>query len=466
MKKLALFKALLLVCLLMSLATPVLAADGGHGEAHMPPLWLVSFFVVLILAIAILPLTPAHHWWENNWNRLLVAVACGLYPTIYYLQHDWHVLEHAMVVEYIPFIVLLGALYMIAGGIRLTGDLEASPIVNTTFIAVGTALASFIGTTGASMLLIRPILQTNRERKHRVHTVIFFIFLVSNIGGSLLPIGDPPLFLGYLAGIPFFWTLGLWKIWLPLCLTMLLIYFLLDTYYHRKESPRMKEWDHEAVRPMRVEGLINFVWLAGVVACVIFVNQNSSIELFQKTFMREGIMVLLVALSYLTSPKGVRKANRFTMHPIAEVAALFLGIFVAVQPALALLSIRGGELGVDTTMEFFWGTGILSAFLDNAPTYLVFFKTAAGMAAAGGPGAEQVLIGTGIDKVPELFLVAISAGAVFMGAMTYIGNGPNFMVKAIAEEAGIRMPSFGGYMKWSCLFLLPVFVVLTLIFFG
>jgi Na+/H+ antiporter NhaD/arsenite permease-like protein len=353
---------------------------------------------------------------------------------------------------------------VISGGIRLTGDLVAAPHTNLIFIAIGTLLASFIGTTGASLLLIRPLLQTNRERQYKVHTVIFFIFLVANIGGSLLPIGDPPLFLGYLAGVPFFWTLAMWQLWLPTSLFLLTIYYFVDRIYYAQELPYRRRLDEMMREPLRLRGLRNFIWLLGVVASVIFMHERSPVPFFRFLYCRELSMLLMVGLALLTSPRQNWKDNEFTMGPITEVAALFFGIFITMTPALVLLKAKGSALGVDTQVEYFWGTGVLSSFLDNAPTYLVFFKTAAGSVTAGA--LEPVnLIGTEIDKVPHHILLAISAGAVFMGANTYIGNGPNFMVRAVAEEAGIRMPSFFGYMLWSGLILIPTFILVSLVFF-
>ncbi len=450
---------------LLAWAGPVLASEaGGEGPIHVPPIWMMGFFGAMLLAIAVLPLTPLNHWWEKNRNRLLVSVVLGAYPAIYYVQHDFPELSHVMLHEYVPFIVLLGSLFMIAGGIRLTGDLQASPGVNTSFIAIGTLLASCIGTTGASMLLIRPLLQTNRERTYRVHTVIFFIFLVSNIGGSLLPIGDPPLFLGYLAGVPFFWTLNLWTVWLPTSLVVLLLYYLLDRVYYAKELPAVREWDRQAIEPLRLRGGLNFLWLLGIVAAVITMHAHSPVALLRIPYAREATMVLMVVLAFATSPRQNWKDNYFTMGPIVEVAVLFLGIFITMTPTLAILKANGAQLGVDSPAKFFWSTGALSSFLDNTPTYMVFFKAASGAVAEGAIHAGT-LIGHGIDKVPHRMLMAISAGAVFMGANTYIGNGPNFMVKAIAEESGIKMPSFFGYMRWSLAILMPIFILVSLIFF-
>jgi Na+/H+ antiporter NhaD/arsenite permease-like protein len=459
--------AALLGLLFVSAPAAAWASEGGAaGEhaAHIPPLWTVSFFVAMLLAIALIPLSRLHHWWESNLHKLYVALLLGAYPAYYYLTREPHQIGHVMIYEYVPFIVLLGSLFMISGGVRVTGDLRADPRTNSAFIAIGTLLASFIGTTGASMLLIRPLLQTNRERQYKVHTVIFFIFLVSNIGGSLLPIGDPPLFLGYLSGVPFFWTLKLWKIWLPTCCLLLVLYYFLDRAYYRRELPGARAWDRTALEPMRIAGARNFIWLGGVVASVIFMHQHSPIPLFRIPFLREVTMLVMVALAFATSPRRNWTDNRFTMGPIAEVAALFIGIFLTMVPALAILRARGGELGVDSPMKFFWGSGSLSSFLDNAPTYLVFFKAASGAVASGAMPALE-LVGNGVDKVPAHILMAISAGSVFMGANTYIGNGPNFMVKAIAEESGVRMPTFLGYMKWSVGFLIPTFILVSLIFF-
>ncbi len=458
--------AVLLVAgaLLAAVPSAWAAAEGGETAGTIPPLWTAVFFVAMLLAIALFPLTPLHHWWESNFKRLLVSIALAAYPALYYFHHDVGELSHVMLQEYIPFIVLLGSLFMISGGIRLTGDLQATPLNNSLFIALGTLLASCIGTTGASMLLIRPLLQTNRERQFKIHTVIFFIFLVSNIGGSLLPIGDPPLFLGYLAGVPFFWTLNLWQVWLPTSLLVLVIYFLVDRIYYRRELPAVREWDRTAIQPLRVRGSLNFVWLLGVVMAVIFMQPHSPVPFFRLPYLREATMLVMVGLAFATSPMANWRENHFTMGPIVEVAVLFLGIFVTMTPVLEILRARGGELGVNTPGKFFWSTGFLSSFLDNTPTYMVFFKAASGAVAEGAIHAGS-LVGHGIDKVPHRMLMAISAGAVFMGANTYIGNGPNFMVKAIAEESGIKMPSFFGYMRWSLGILIPVFLLVTLVFF-
>ncbi|MDY7108616.1 MAG: sodium:proton antiporter [Planctomycetota bacterium] len=439
-------------------------AGGAHHEA--PPLWGIGIlpFIALLGCIAILPLLPAtHHWWESNLNRLGVALACGGAALVYYFfaegpQQILPVLNHAVPAEYVPFIVLLFSLYVISGGICLKGDLAAHPSTNTAFLAFGALIASFIGTTGASMLLIRPLLQTNSERKHVVHTVVFFIFLVSNIGGCLLPIGDPPLFLGYLRGVAFFWTFHLVVEWAICCGVLLVIYFLLDTWFYRREKPRDIRRDETEKRPLRVTGGINILWLAGIVACVATISHEKEFLGTGWTpfpFLREVLMLGFVGISLLTTPKGAREDNQFNYAAILEVAALFIGIFIAMQVPIDVLRVYGPNLGLTQPWHFFWATGSLSSFLDNAPTYVVFFETAASF--------EETRLPETVIREP--LLVGISLGAVFMGAMTYIGNGPNFMVKAIAEQSGVRMPSFFGYMfKYSIPMLVPVFVVITMIF--
>jgi len=341
-------------------------------------------------------------------------------------------------------IILLGGLYAIAGGIRLWGDLEATPLTNTAFLALGALLASFVGTTGASMLLIRPLLQTNSERARVKHTVIFFIFLVSNVGGMLTPLGDPPLFLGYLEGVPFSWTFRLWLPWLCTTSALLLTYFVWDSIQHTYEPLAALRRDRRRLEPLRLQGGVNGLWLAGVVLAVAFVGEP----------WREAIIVALVGLSWWSTPRGVRRANGFTVYPIVEVAVIFFGIFLTMIPALELLRARGSELGVREPWQFFWATGVLSSFLDNAPTYLTF------LALAQGLGLADEVVG-----VSHAVLTGISLGAVFMGANTYIGNAPNFMVKSIAEEAGVKMPSFFGYMAYSSSILLPLFVAATFLFF-
>jgi Na+/H+ antiporter NhaD/arsenite permease-like protein len=395
----------------------------------------------MLVTIAACPLLFPH-WWEANRNKLAISGALGL-PVVgwYWVRSSHAVAETAQ--DYVSFIILLAGLYTISGGIRLSGNLPATPLVNTSFLAAGALLASFVGTTGASMLLIRPLLETNRERRHVTHSVVFFIFLVSNIGGLLTPLGDPPLFLGYLMGVPFRWTFGLWRPWLAMVTALLAVYFVWDSVRYRQEASRRLRQDRAETEPLALRGVVNVLWLLGVVAAVALLRAP----------WREVAIVGLAALSVWTSPLGVRKANAFTTYPIVEVAVLFLGIFATMIPALELLRTRGGELGVREPWQFFWTTGMLSSFLDNAPTYVTFLALAQGL---GLPGE--------VVGVPERLLAAISLGAVFMGANTYIGNAPNFMVKAIAEEAGVRMPSFVGYMAYSGAVLLPLFALLTVLF--
>lgn len=441
---------------LMAFAPATALASGG-GSGELPPMWMLTFFVVMLLSIAVLPLTRLEHWWHKNENKLKVGMALAAYPLVWVtlISHNysalWHVLE-----EYVSFIVLLGTLFYVSGGILLKGDLKATPETNLKFLLFGTSIASLIGTTGASMLLIRPLLRTNQQRRYKVHIVIFFIFLVSNIGGSLLPIGDPPLFLGYLRGVPFLWTLSLWKEMLTVCVILLTAFYLLDRHFWRRESDKVKQLDAGAVEPLAVEGKANVIWLIGIVLCVALIKPEYGL------FLREAAMIGCAAASKFTTKGDIRERNRFSWFPILEVAALFIGIFLTMIPAQMLLSARGGELGVDTPAKFFWVTGLLSSFLDNAPTYVVFFETAKGMVEHGQLGGELV---SDTITVPVIVLQAISVGAVFMGANTYIGNGPNFMVKAIAEEQKIEMPSFFGYMKWSGLVLIPCFILVSVLFF-
>jgi Na+/H+ antiporter NhaD/arsenite permease-like protein len=413
-----------------------------HGEAFVPSLAWALPFVALLLSIAVLPLaTP--HFWESNLRKLGIAVALGAPVFVLYLRfHPQALLETAG--DYVSFMVLLAGLFVISGGVFLEGDLQATPRTNATFLAVGALFASFVGTTGASMLLIRPVLQTNRERKHVAHTVVFFIFLVANIGGCLTPLGDPPLFLGYLQGVPFTWTLRLFVPWLATVLLLLLVYYLWDLWAYAREAPADRRRDFLEVRPIRIAGRTNLLLLGGVLAAVAFLGAP----------WRELAIVALAAYAYWRSDPALLAANHFAFHPILEVAALFAGIFVTMLPALDVLRARGAELGVHAPWQFFWATGTLSSFLDNTPTYLTF------LALAQGLSLSPEVVG-----VSHRVLVAISLGAVFMGANTYIGNGPNFMVKAIAEARGVRMPSFGGYMLYSAAVLLPVFLLVTLVFF-
>jgi len=469
-------------------------AESSHGESAtiIPPaiIWVFPF-VLLLLAIAAMPLIGfTEHWWHSNLNRFIIAGGLGLITLGYYAffhahaidahwpahqvieptgsgvqwEMAWTVFANAMLSEYIPFIVLLFSLYTISGGIRISGDVPAHSFTNTAFITVGGLLASFIGTTGAAMLLIRPLLATNSERKHVKHTVIFFIFVVCNCGGCLLPIGDPPLFLGYLRGVPFLWTMKLFWPWLFSNACIIAIYWVWDHFYaYPKETIVDVDRDETQVRRLKFEGMgINGLLLVGVIFSVALLDPSKTFpgtDWHAWMYLREIVQLSLVALSLLLGSAALRKANRFDYHAILEVAALFCGIFICMQPALQILNVRGPDLGVDTPMKFFWATGILSSFLDNAPTYVVFFETARTLPIEAGP----VVALPGPD-IMEHFLLGISLGAVLMGAMTYIGNGPNFMVKAIAEASGIKMPSFFGYMVYSVCVLVPVFLLTSWIF--
>ena len=459
------------------------ADDAGHDPADnsAPPLWTVAPFVLLLAAIATFPLMHfTMHWWESNLNRFKIAGSLAALTLLYYLllhgnaiEGHWPahhvadptssavqfnlvrtVLENAILGEYIPFIVLLFSLYTINGGIRITGDLQANPITNALFMAAGGVLASLIGTTGAAMLLIRPLLETNRQRKYVAHTLVFFIFVVCNAGGLLLPLGDPPLFLGYLNGVAFLWTLKLWKSWLLVNGLLLIVYFAWDHFYaYPREAQRDIARDKTLVRPLSFLGLWpNALLLAGVVFAVGLLDPSKPFpgtEWHPGLYLREAVELGLVLLSLWLGSRAVRVANSFNFGAIVEVAALFIGIFICMQPALEILNVRGPRLGLDTPHEFFWASGSLSAVLDNAPTYLVFFKTAWAMS----PNPSELTATGGVD---EALLMGISLGSVFMGAMTYIGNGPNFMVKAIAESSGVKMPSFFGYLLYSIGVLLPI----------
>jgi Na+/H+ antiporter NhaD/arsenite permease-like protein len=410
---------------------------------------LIAPFILMLLAIAVCPLTVPH-WWESHGHKALVAVLLGG-PIAGYLllqgEPGWTRLQHILL-EYAEFIVLLGALYTISGGIVLRGDLQATPLVNACFLGLGALLASVMGTTGASMLLIRPLLQTNAERRYVAHTVVFFIFLVSNIGGCLTPLGDPPLFLGYLRGVPFTWTLSLWLPWLLLVLLLLSVYVVWDSIMHARETPQALQRDRTQIEPLRLHGRRNVLFLGLVIAAVALAPFP----------WRPMLMLAAVGGALLCDASGARQANQFTYAPIIEVAVLFIGIFLTMHPVLELLAHHGASLGVNTPTRFFWVTGLLSSFLDNAPTYVTFFEAARAQTSPGDAGAL-------IAGVPTLWLEAISLGAVLMGANTYIGNGPNFMVKAVAEEAGVAMPSFFGYMLYSMLILLPLFLGLSFVMF-
>ena len=421
-------------------------------------------FVVMLLTIAVAPLV-AEHWWEKNRNKLiftlLVSIPTAIFLVCVGLGHN---VQHQLLFDYIPFIMLLLALFVVTGGINIRGDIAATPTVNTLLLFGGWMLASFMGTTGAAMLMIRPLLQINQQRKHRVHTVLFFIALVANCGGLLTPLGDPPLFLLYLRGASFEWFFELLPQWIFVGFVLLAIYAIVDKWLYKQEPIEHLKRDAQEQEPINVTGSINFIWLAAVIACVIFLNASyipamadHHAPLYLK-FLREIALLVIILLSLKTTDRKVREANHFSWEPIAEVAILFVGIFTTMTPALLYLNAHAPSLGLSEPWQFYYSTGILSSFLDNAPTAVAFHTVASGLPVVEGA--------TYVAGIPEVLLKVISLGAVFFGAMTYIGNGPNFMVKAIAEQEGVEMPSFFGYMvKFSLVVLLPVYVLTQLIFF-
>lgn len=463
--------------------TPV-AMAAGPGAPHLEGgelglVWVAPFAGIL-LSIAIFPLL-APHFWHSHFGKVSAFWAFAfLIPFTIFHGFNLALFEvlHVGFLEYFPFIILLLSLFTVAGGVRVTGKLRGTPAVNTAILFIGTVIASWMGTTGAAMLLIRPILRANAWRKNKVHVVVFFIFLVANIGGSLTPLGDPPLFLGFLKGVDFFWPTT--HMFIPMVLVasvLLVVFYILDSFMYRREAgdgaPAEEEDDQGAEQEkLGLDGKVNILLLAGVVGAVLlsgiwkpgfaFTIYHVDIEL--QNITRDVLLLAIAGLSLVLTSKENREANGFSWFPIVEVAKLFAAIFITIVPAIAILKAGtdgamgaivasvSNEAGEPVNFMYFWATGILSSFLDNAPTYLVFFNTAGGDPAhLMGPAANTLL--------------AISAGAVFMGANTYIGNAPNFMVRAIAEERGIPMPSFFGYMGWSCIFLLPIFVVVTFIFF-
>jgi Na+/H+ antiporter NhaD/arsenite permease-like protein len=426
----------------------------------------------MLLSIALFPLL-AGHFWEKNYGKVSIAWALAfLLPATFLLGPHLalYAAIHTIVGEYLPFIILLLALFTIAGGIRLKGSLCGTPALNLLFLSVGTALASLMGTTGAAMLLIRPFLRASAHRRYRIHNVVFFIFLVANVGGSLTPLGDPPLFLGFLKGVSFFWTAKhIWGQTLFMVIALLSIHYAIDWHLYRKEGRPVIE----GTERLGLEGSFNFLLLLGVLALVLgsgLFHSESGLNLWQdisylySNLARDIGLLALTLVSWKFTPRSSRRGNDFSWGPILEVAKLFCGIFITMIPAIAILragdkgdlgsliALVTGQDGQPVNAAYFWLTGILSSFLDNAPTYLVFFNTAGGEA--------QALM----NQWP-LTLAAISCGAVFMGANTYIGNAPNFMVRSIAEERGVRMPSFFGYMLWSLLILEPLFLIQTFLFF-
>lgn len=452
---------------------PGLALAADLDGSRLSTFWALPF-AGLLLSIALLPLL-APSFWHQHFGKVAAGWTLAFFmpfTLVFGPAVAGSSLVHALLAEYLPFIILLTALYTVAGGIFIRGDLRGSPALNTAILAIGTVLASFMGTTGASMLMIRPLIRANDNREHKVHVVVFFIFLVSNVGGSLTPLGDPPLFLGFLKGVDFFWTMGqILPETLFLVASLLGIFYLLDRCYYRKESGLVAGPVPGSAR-IGFDGVSNFWLLGAVIALVLLSGLWKSALVFHvfgtdvglPGLVRDAGLVGVTLTSLRLTAARVHLDNQFSWGPILEVAKLFAGIFLTIIPVIAMLQVGangpfGAVIGAVTRPDgqpnpamYFWATGVLSAFLDNAPTYLVFFNTAGGDAA--------VLMTT---LAPTL--AAISAGAVFMGAITYIGNAPNMMVKAVAEDRGIHMPSFFGYMAWSCAVLMPLFIVMTFIWF-
>jgi Na+/H+ antiporter NhaD/arsenite permease-like protein len=435
------------------------------------PMWSALPFAGMLLSIATFPLL-APTFWHHHYPRISAAWAAA-FAVPFLLRFGgaaWHELLHVALIDYVPFVILIASLFTIGGGIHVSGTLRGSPGVNALIMIAGVVLASWVGTTGASMVAVRPLLRANRDRRYRAHTMVFFIFLVANIGGALTPLGDPPLFLGFLHGVPFLWTFSLWQEMLFVAAAVLGVYLLVDLVCWRRETEAVRAPQAAPREPLRIEGAHNLLLLGGVVAGVVVsgVWPGPEIDLLGVServgnLVRDAVLLLMLFLSLRTTSSAVRAANEYSWAPIREVAILFAGIFVTIIPALAML--RVGERGamarivesVRQPVHFFWASGTLSSFLDNAPTYLAFLSTALGRLFPGVP--ESHAVARLIAEQPA-YLSAISAGSVFMGANTYIGNAPNFMVKSIAEESGVPMPSFFGYiLRYSLPVLIPTFAM-------
>ena len=435
------------------------------------PLLAALPFVALLLAIALLPL-GAPRWWHQNRNKALVAAAASLPILVYFwfdLGNPGRQVLHEKFHEYLSFIVLIGALFVITGGIHIQGSLAGTPLVNTGMLGIGAVLANVLGTTGASVLLIRPLLKANKRRKRVAHIVIFFIFIVANCGGLLTPIGDPPLLLGFLKGVPFTWTLQLWPQWAAINGILLVVFNLWDEWALNKDEEELPGSQHEQVlihEPLRIHGAVEMLVLLGVVGTIVVAGRAAAAGQPWGQNVREVVIVVLALVGYAAGSQERRTKNVFKFGPLIEVAVLFAGIFATMAPVLEMLNAwaQRPDFALKTPAHFFWTAGALSSVLDNAPTYLAFAASAAGLQGVAPHGAY---IGTMVLN-PEAakLLAAIATGSVFMGANTYIGNAPNFMVKAIAEENGVKMPSFFGYLAYSVGILLPLFVLVSLVFFN
>ena len=466
---------------LLFLNCPVAVWAAGESAAESGvPIWLCIPFAGLLLCIAIMPLVKGE-WWEAH-QPLVVAlwilVLVIPFAVLYGVGDTVETVLECTVNDYLTFIILLFGLFCVSGNITMEGDFAGSPRINVGLLALGTLLSSCIGTTGASMLMVRPVIKMNSWRKRKSHIMIFFIFMVSNMGGCLTPIGDPPLLMGFMRGVPFFWSLHLFPVLLFNMVILLFIFYHLDKRNYRKDIAEGRKPDIS--RPgteFRIDGLHNIIFLIMIVAAVILSGVLPGMPAFQDAAgnvrgihifgevslsfpsLIEIVLILLAAfLSFKTTSSEIRTRNHFTWGAIKEVAVLFVGIFITMQPALMLLKAVGPNLGLSEPYQMFWATGALSSFLDNTPTYLVFLTTAGTLGFTSG-------ISTTLGTLPERMLSAISCGAVFMGANTYIGNAPNFMVKSISDENGVNMPSFFGYMLWSVSILIPVFIIDMLVFF-
>jgi Na+/H+ antiporter NhaD/arsenite permease-like protein len=445
---------------------------------ELTPIWTVFPFVVYLLGIALVPIFFGH-FWESNRNKLIVALLVSS-PVFVYLvgATGGGALLGRTACDYLAFMALLAALFTISGGICLRGALVGSPVVNTAFLAAGSVLGSLVGTTGASVLLIRPLLRANERRAYVTHVVVFFIFIVSNGAGLLTPLGDPPLFLGFLHGVPFAWTLRLAPQWAVVNGALLTIFAVIDQIQFTRErrhppvrrSMTPKPAAAEATGPLRLDGALNIVWLAGMVTFVFLLGSYGE-RYLGDGYLRSGVQIAgtlaIAALSYKTTAARVHEINRFSWGPILEVAAVFVGVFVTMVPAMSFLAERGTALGITKPWQFFWASGALSSVLDNAPTYLTFASLATGVANdLGGTTLSPDNLGAlAHHPIGHQLLTAVSCGAVLMGAVTYMGNGPNFMVKAIAEQHRVRMPTFFGYTLWSFAILVPLFGIVSGIFF-
>ncbi len=421
------------------------------------PLWSLIPFVLMLVSIAVLPMAVPE-WWDSNRNKTILSVAFSVPVLVVVLACEPRLLLHSLL-DYFSFLTLLGSLFVISGGIYIKGEFAGTPLVNAIFLAFGALLANIIGTTGASMLLIRPFLRANHLRQHRAHLIVFFIFIVSNTAGLLTPLGDPPLFLGFLRGVPFQWTLRLLPQWGLVVGSLIILFNIYDQFVFTREEIETHRALAEIVQarhPLQFEGKRNFIYLLGVIGAAMLSGNFG-----WPRGIQEAIMITMARLSWYTTPRSIHRANHFHFSPIIEVGALFLGIFITMVPALEILNARAAAFDLKAPWHFFWMSGALSSVLDNAPTYLTFTAMASGLV-GGSAESLRSLFESGLG---QSLLAAVSCGSVFMGANTYIGNGPNFMVKSIAERQGIKMPSFGGYMVYSGFILIPLFILVTFVFF-